>query len=39
MLPHISPGAIDLAKSILAFATALIPFLALFKTTLKIIVR
>jgi hypothetical protein len=31
MLPNISASGIDLAKSVLSFATALITFLALFK--------
>jgi hypothetical protein len=33
MLPHISTDVINLATSVLAFVTALIPFLALFKKT------
>jgi hypothetical protein len=31
MFPHISANGIDLAKSVLSFATAIITFLALFK--------
>jgi hypothetical protein len=35
MLPHFSATGIDLAKSVLSFATALISFLSLFKKNLK----
>ena len=35
MLSHLSANGIDLVKSILSFATALISFLALFKKTKK----